>query len=904
MPNSNPLWHRYLRFWRSDPRAELEDELAFHVQARVDDYVAFGMDVEHARLEAARRVGDLARVRADCLRIDRQVARRRSMSDIGRGAWADLRVAVRQLRRHRALTIAAFVCLTLGIGANTAIFSVVDAVLFRPLPFRDPARLVMVGEGLPIISDENFGVISAPNYLDYKTLDGPVFASSAAFQSETATLTGGGSPEQVSGLEASASLFRVLGAVPALGRDFLPNADAVGAPEVVILADAFWRSRFGADPAIVGRPIVLDGRPRTVIGVMPPGFAFPLPGLHMEPAKYFAPFPITTAIIRQRGNSYETYVVARLAAGVTVERARTAVNAIALRMPELHPEVYPRTMQVTADAVPLRERLVVGVRRSLLVLLGAVGVVLLIACINVSGLLLARAAARGKEIAVRTAIGATRGRLVQQFLAESAVLVALGAAGGLVVAQVGARALVALAPDGLLSGYRIDVDGRVLALTLGVAVVAAVAFSLVPVLHGNERALPVQLREEGRGASTGRARQRGRRALVVSEMALALVLAAAAGLLVRSFVKALRIDPGFVPGHLLSFQVVLPRYRYPGPERVLEQERQIIERLTQLPGVVRATAATNLPVTHPWVMAVSPEGVQVAKLPLTSSDVVMPGYFEAMKIPLLEGRTFDAHDVLGADPVVIVDQQFARRFYPGQSAVGHRIKWGSATSSDPWGTIVGVVHTVKAQSLDEESMPETYSPALQHGQDSALVDFALRAQRYVVRTTGDPLAMVAAARSVVNEIDPELPVTQVETGEALVAQSVAGRRFETLLLGAFAALALVLAAVGIYGLIAYSVVQRQREIGIRIAIGATAGGVVRLVLREGAWTAVAGAALGLVGAVVLTRFMRSLLFEVGALDAVTFIAATGLLISVALVASWIPARRAARVDAVMAMRGE
>ncbi|HEX5438799.1 MAG TPA: ABC transporter permease [Gemmatimonadaceae bacterium] len=905
MRDPNPLWHRYLRFWRSDPRADLDDELAFHVQARIDEYIATGMNPEQARAEAEHRLGDLARVRVECSKIDQDFARRRSMSDIMRGVITDLRVALRQLRRERAITAAAGLCLVLGIGANTAIFSVVDAVLFRPLPFRDANRLVLVGEGLPKIGDQNFGTISTPDYLDFKTLDGPVFAASAVFKGEAAALTGGDAPERVTGLSTSASLFRVLGVRPALGRDFAPDADALGSPDVVIISDALWHRRFGGDPGIIGRAITLDGKPTTVIGVMPPSFSFPLPGLEVDPAAdFFVPLRMTPAVMHERGNSYDAFYIARLAPGVPLRRARAAANEIASRMAELHPDAFPRGFPVVANAVPLRQRLVADVRRSLLILLGAVGFVLLIACINVSGLLLARAAARSREIAVRTALGASRGRLVQQFLAESAVLVTLGAAGGLLLAHWGTRALAALAPDGLLDGYRIGIDVRVLAVTLAVVLLATIAFSLAPVLQRREDALPERLREEGRGTSTGRARQRGRRVLVVSEIALALVLAAGAGLLLRSFAKAMSQDPGFDPAHLLTFQVTLPSHGYPTAPQVARAEQQLVEQLAAIPGVTRATAGFTLPMAGQWKIAATPEGVPLPKTPLLVNDLVMPGYFKAMGIPLVAGRTFDAHDVVGAPPVAIVDEEFAKRYYPGETVIGRRLKWGTAGSRNPWMTIIGVVRTVKAHSMDEQSTPETYFPVLQFANDSTVANYATRSMRYVVRTAGDPLAVAGAVRHVVHSMNPALPLTHMETAETLIAQSMASRRFDMLLLTSFAALALVLAAAGIYGLIAYSVTQRQREIGVRMAIGATSGGIVRLVLREGAWTTAVGAVLGLVGAAALTRVMQSLLFGVGAVDVVTFACATGLLVAVALLASWLPARRAARVDPVVTIRGD
>jgi len=902
MSSPNPLWHRYLRFWRRDPRADLEVELGHHLQARIDEYTAAGMDDDAARAEAEQRLGDLRCVRAECTRIDGQLERKRSFSDAAQGFLMDIRVALRQIRRQPAFTATAVICLALGIGANTAILSVADAVLFRPLPFHEPDRLVLVGEGLPAIGDVNFGAISAPDFIDYGTLDGSVFASSALFEVESAALTGDAAPERVTGLRASASIFRVLGVHPALGSDFRADADAVGSPNAVIISDALWQRRFGGDPAVIGRAITLDGEPWTVIGVMPAGFAFPLPGLHADPADYFIPFRMTSTVLGQRGNSYDAYLVARLAPGVELERAKAAVNAIAGRIPTTYPDVYRSDFRIVADAVPLRERLVSDVRRSLLVLQGAAGLVLLIACINVSGLLLARGATRRREISVRNALGATRGRLARQLLAESAVLVAIGSAGGLLLAHWAARALTALAPEGLLAGYQVGVDGRVLAATLVIAVFATMAFALAPVLQWSARALPAQLRDEGRGSSAGRTRQRGRRVMVTTQIALALILASGAGLLVRSFANAMRVEPGFEPARLLTFQVALPELRYPDGASVTRAEQRLVDALADIPGVTRASAATYLPTTTYWQIAVSPEGVDLPKTPLVVNDIVHPGYFETMGIQLVQGRTFDARDVPGAPPVAIVDEQFAKRYFPGDNAVGRRIKWGSAESSEPWYTVIGVVRSVKARSLDERSTPQTYFSAQQQAAQESLVNFALRRMNYVVRTTGDPLAIVNSVRSVVRTVDAELPVTHIATGESLVTHSLTDRRFDMLLLGAFAALALLLAAVGLYGLIAYSVVQRQREIGIRVAMGATPRGVVGLVLREGAWTAGVGAALGVVGAVALTRVMRSLLFGVGALDAGAFVAAIVLLVVVALLASWLPARRAARVDPVEALR--
>src|SRR6185312_7926863 len=556
----NPSWFRYVAFWRSDPRGELEQELSFHLEARVDEYIASGLDPAAARARAVERLGNLARVQDDCQRIEDQYARRRSMSDALSGAVADLRHALRQLARQRAFAAAAIACLVLGIGVNTAIFSVVDAVLFRPLPFRDPGRLVMVGEGLPAISDANFGTISTPDFGDFATLDGSVFASASVFDRVSSTLTGGEQAERLSGLEVSSGLFRVLGATPALGRAFQAGDDAPGSPDAVVLSDALWRRRFGADRSIVGKTIVLDGKPTTILGVMPREFTFPLPGLGLEPAAFFVPLRMTPDVMQGRGNSFNAYMIARLAPGISVEKATAAVGTIAARLPSLYPNFYSPKFRVTAAALPLRAHLVSDVRQPLIVLLGAVAFVLLIACINVAGLLLARAAARTRELAVPGALGA------------------------LVLAHWCASALSRLAPDGMLAGYHIGLDARVLIFTLGVTGLVVAVFSLVPALSGRSLGLCNTLRDEGRGTSAGRSRQRARRVLVASEIALALVLTTGAGLLARSFAKVLEIDPGFVPEHLLSFRVAFPSYRY-SDARVPGAEQALIDSLARMPGV-------------------------------------------------------------------------------------------------------------------------------------------------------------------------------------------------------------------------------------------------------------------------------------------------------------------------------
>ena len=901
---SNPAWFRYLTFWRRDPRAELDQELAFHFEARVDEYIASGLDPAAARALAVQRLGDLARVRDDCQRIEALYARRRTISDSVSGVLGDLRYALRQLARQRAFAAAAIACLVLGIGVNTAIFSVVDAVLFRPLPFRDPGRLVMVGEALPVISDQNMGSISTPDFGDFAKLNGTVFASSSVFDPTSFTLTGSGSAERLTGLEVSASLFRVLGVAPALGRAFQHGDDAPGSPDNVVLSDALWRRRFGGDASIVGRTILLDGRPFTVLGVMPAGFTFPLPGLSLEPAQFFVPLRMTPDVMRGRGNSFNAFMIARLAPGVSVEHATAAVNTIAGRLPTVYPTFYSPAFRVGAGVLPLRAHLVSDVRGPLIALLGAVAFVLLIACINVAGLLLARAAARSRELAVRRALGASRGRLTAQYLAEGAVLAVPGALGALVLAHWCTAALSRLAPDGMLSGYSIGLDLRVLTFTVAVTMLVVVLFSLVPALSGSALGLANTLRDEGRGTSAGRPKQRARRVLVASEIALALVLTTGAGLLARSFANVLKVDPGFRPAHLLSFHIAFPSYRYPQAARVMDAEQALVDSLAHLPGARGATAAVNLPTLGGWQIAFSPEGEALPKVPIAANFVVLHDYFQTMGIPVVKGRAFDARDDARSGNVAIIDERLAREFYGGRNPIGLRLKWGAPQSTDPWKTIVGVVRTVPTRALDKASPPELYFPARQVAADSTLVDAELRELTFVVRTEHDPLVMTPRVQRVVRAIDPQLVVTHVQSVESLVSQSVASRRFDLLLIGAFAVLAVLLAAVGLSGLVAYSVVQRQREIGVRLAIGATQNGIIGLVLRDGLATAVWGSAFGVAGAFVLTRLMRSLLFGVGALDAATFLATTTILVAVAAFASWLPARRAARIDPMIAIRDE
>ena len=902
-PRRSPAWRRYVRFWGSDPARDLDDEVRFHLAARYDEYIALGMTPAQARAETDRRFGDVVRVRDECASIETQWTRRRSMIEIVKSAGADMRYALRQFRRNASLNAAAILCLALGIGANTAIFSVVNGVLYRPLPVREPDQLLLVGEGLPMFSDENFGVISLPEYADYRRLEPATFSGSAIYEPADYALSGaGGDPERVKTLRGSANLLDVIGVVPAHGRGFAAADADTSAPPVVIISDALWHRRFNADPGVVGRRVDVEGRPATVIGVLPSSFQFPLPGVGGQPADLFVPIRFTVTMEQLRGNSYNTWLVARLAPGVSVLAARHAVASLAASLPKLHPNFYGPDWKTTADAFPLRDRAVKDVRRPLLILLAAVGLVLLTACINVSGLLLARAEARAREIAVRRTLGATFWRLAQQSLAESALLVGVGGALGVIVAVWVVGVLAAHAPREMLHGYALSIDGRVLGVTAAIAIVTTVAFSLVPAFSGNRRALASSMNEAGRGSTSGFARQRGRRLLVVTQISLALVLSTAAGLMIRSFARVREVDLGFQPQHLVTFRTGLPAARYPTATSIIQFEQRLADGLRQIPGVRTASLTNNLPLSGPWRLSFSIEGVTLAKIPIASGEVVFPQYFEAMGIPVRAGRGLSASDVADALPVVVVNEAVARRYFAGRSVVGKRIKWGSPESRHPWLTIAGVTADVRQHGIDQSADAEIYLPALQ--QDSTGVVGFLRGPAFVVRGEGDSRALMTAVQRVVRRLDPALPIVGLQPMTDVVDTSMETRTFNTLLLAAFALLALGLASIGVYGLIAYSVVQRTREIGVRIAVGATPGRVVRGVLGQGLRLASIGVGVGIATALLLTRLMRSLLFDVSPFDLTSLVAAATVLFVVALLAGYLPARRAARIDPQTALRAE
>jgi predicted permease len=907
MSERTPSWRRYLRFVRSNAAADLDDEIAFHLAARIDELVAGGMTPELAEAAALQRLGDLARFRSQALRVDRQLEREQTMRDHFDTIIADVTFALRQLRRSPALAIAAVLCFALGIGVNSAVFSVVNGVLLRPLPYRDADRVVGINEGLPKMGP-GMGRIAAAELLDYRELDGRVFQATAIFEQRSFTIRGAdGSLERAPGALVSGNFLRVLGREPALGRipaTWLANAhDPTAAPptDEIIVSYSFWRTRLGGDSSIIGRTMQFGpSGVATVAAVMPPAVPFPIGGLGVTPADIFALYTLTPGVLNRRGDNYGTWAFGRLADGVSIEQANAAVANVATSLPRRYPTFYGQgTAQVVGGVAPLREQIVGEVRRPLLVLLGAVCLVLLIACLNVSSLLVARALARQREIAVRRAIGASRSRLAQQFLTESLVLVGIGGFAGLMVGRYGAALLSRFDPSKSLNGYDVGVDWRVVALTAAVTGLTGIVFSVLPGIAGRDD-LQTALRDAAQGKALSRS------GLVVAEIAIALLLTVGAGLMVRSFLQLRAVNPGFSADHLLTFRVTFPESRYKTGAATISGERLLAQRLGGIPGVKAVSAGSDIPAASGSLIGFTPDpavGPLPDKVPISTASLVQANYFETLGIPVRAGRTFTEADGVGSEPVAIIDESLARKHFAGGSAIGRRIKWGSVESPQPWRTVIGVVGEVKQQGLtDDGALPSIYFPAAQF--DSGPVMSMVRGQTYMVKTSGDPRAVTAAVRRLVKDFDGMMPVTGVRSMDEALSSTIADRRFNTFLLGAFAAVALGLAAVGIYGLIAYSVAQRTRELGIRIALGALPADVLLLVLRQGGKLAAAGIVIGSAGAVAATRWMRSMLFHVDPLDPLTFGAVAVALVGVAIAASWAPARRAARVSPVTAMRNE
>ncbi|HEX8283358.1 MAG TPA: ABC transporter permease [Pyrinomonadaceae bacterium] len=816
----------------------------------------------------------------------------------------DVRFGLRTLLKRPGFTLVAVVTLALGIGANSAIFSVVNAVVLRPLPYAAPERLVALWGNLNQKGFEELEV-SAPEYADFRGRGAHVFEDVAAYYESGFNMTGAGEPERIQGVRATASLFSTLGVAPLTGRAYTEEEDRPGAPDVAVISHSLWRRRFNSDPSVVGKSVTLDGRPTTIVGVMRADFHFP-----NNDADVWKPAAFDADLLspNNRGSHFLN-AVARLKEGFTPARANTEVAALARAQGAENAGNYPRGFG--ASVRPLAEEVVgPSVRTSLFVMLGAVGLVLLIACANVANLLLARASSRRKEVAVRTALGAGRARIMRQLLTESVLLSLAGGGAGLMLALWGVDLLVALAPEGTPRVAEVGLDARVILFTFGVSLLTGVVFGLAPALHASKVDLNESLKEGGRGGGEGAGRGRLRGLLVVGEFALALVLLAGAGLLVKSFTRVLDERPGFDARGVLTMRLVLPESKYKSYDAHRAFYSSLFERLRRLPGVEAVGANNLLPLngsggSRTFLIEGRPVPAGQPK-PEEQLRYVTPGYFAAMRVPVLRGRDFDERDVQTAPRVAVVSRSMAERHWPGEEAVGKRLAYagiGRGHDEKPeWIEVVGVVGDVKHRGLDLESKPEIYVPVHQ----------PLFANRptpplslYVaVRTSGDPAALAPVVRREVAAVDPEQPLANVRTMEERLAESVAQRRFNMTLLGVFACVALLLAGVGVYGVMAYAVARRTHEIGIRVALGAQRGDVVRLVLRQGMWLALAGVGLGVVGAYAATRLMSGLLYGVSPTDPLTFLGVSALLTAAALLACLLPARRATKVDPMVALRYE
>jgi putative ABC transport system permease protein len=818
---------------------------------------------------------------------------------IGRGSLAgdlarDVVHAAKRLRKNYGFAAIVVLTLALGTGANAAIFSIVDAVLLRQLPFREPDRLVAVAARH---ADRGRYPFNLPDFLDYRDRN-RTLAALAAYGSWNVNLTGSGDPERLSGLRVSAGLFDLLGTRALAGRTLLPADDEPGHERVVVLTHALWRRRFGGDAEIVGRTILLNGAGYEVVGVLPPEFLFPV--RETELAAPLAPAADPSRAVRASTNTL--FGIGRLKPGVTREQAQADIDAVARRLREEYP--VANAHKAGAMVTPLHEELVAGFRQALWILLGAVGVVLLIASVNLASLALARAASRHREMAVRAALGATRGRLVRQLGAESLLLALAGGAAGALLAGFGVDLLVALSPAGLPRLAEVHVDRRVLVFTLAIALTSGLVFGLGPALWGSRPDLQEMLRSR-RGDGQASARRRGRSLLVVAEIALSLVLLAGAGLLVKSFLRLQQVDPGFRADHLLALRLSLPKDRYHGRAATAAFCDTLRPRLAAIPGVQAAGVVSALPLSG-----------AVAAVPFTIDGRAAPpdehlqahyrladaGSFHALGVPLVAGRMFDEHDGPAAPPVALISRGFARRFWPDADPIGATLHIDDNDSGPRAVTVVGIVGDVRHLGLDSEPEPHLYLPVPQAHEDS--VGLLTGSQFWLLRTTVAPESIAAAARRAVAAVDPDVPATNLRTMEQYLAASVAPRRFNLRLLLVFAAAALVLAASGLYGVISYGVTQRTHEIGVRMTLGALRRDVLRLIVGQGMVLAGSGVALGLVASLLLTRVAESLLFGVSATDPGTFAGMAILVLGVALAACVIPARRATRVDPIAALRSE
>lgn len=878
-------------FRRKSVETELEDELRFHLERQVEKYVQSGMNCE----EAQRR----ARVEFGGVELVKEEARDARGVSLIETVARDVRYGLRTLRSNSGFSVIAILTLALGIGATTAIFSVIDSVLLRPLPYADPASLVMVWEKDSQGSNPR-NTVSPPDFLDWGSRNS-VFSGMAGLFDQRANLTGNGAPQEVVLQDVTANFFSILGVNPVLGTGFTPENGQPGRDDVLVLSYGLWNERFGGDPSIIGKTITLSGHTLTVVGVAPESFQWFIKDGSLTGAKpqMWTPWIIPKELYDRKNAGRFMTVVARLKLGVTVHQAQTQMSTIAAQVAQEHPDFNGHW---GANVVAVREQISGDLRPALLILLGAVGLVLLIACANVSSLLLARAAAREREIAIRTAIGASPWRIACQLVTESILLAVMGGGLGVVLAYWGTNALLAASPRNLLNMASVSMDVRVLAFAAGATLLGGLLFGFLPSYISAHSSISETLKEGGRSSSEGKRRGIARNAFVVVQMCLALVLLAGSGLLIRSFIRLVGVDPGFDASHLLTFKVTLPSSKYKTDRECQVFFQQLLTRLSRLPGVRSATMNSFPPFSglgaDTGVHILSQPARSLMDLPDAAVRVVGPDYFHTMEIPLRTGRTFNEQELTEARHVVIVNQAFVDKYMSGTNPLGQKAVIFMQSLEESGNTpseIIGVVGDVRQMGLDTPGEPTVYWPH---------PELVYSGMTILVRTSNDPLALISAARHELQQMDPEQPMAAVATMEQLLGDSLSRSRFTMFLLAIFAAIALLLASVGIYGVIAYGVTQRTQEFGIRIALGAERRDVLRLVLGQGARLALLGIGLGAILALMLSKFLAALLYGISPSDPLTFVGVAFLLGFVALAACYVPARRAMKVDPMLALRYE
>lgn len=882
---------------------ELQEEMKFHLEEKERELIAAGMAPEEAKFAASRHFGN-----ATLLREQSGEAAGFSVDAV----LQDLRYGARLVRRNPVFATTVIIVLAIGIGANAAMFSLINSVLLRPLPYKDSDRLVFAYNTVP--SRGWFDSVSSPLDVTEMRKHNRTLERLAGFYTRPRSLTGGGEPEQVETMIVSPEFFEVFQAAPLLGRTFVADEEHWGNHRVVVLAEGIWKRRYAADPNLVGRAIQLNGEPHTVVGIMPARFWFESRDVQLWVPMAFAPDDNSNT-----HNNFFVSMVGRLKPDASAEAATADLDVIMKRIAEAAPEISG----MGAAVRPMHEAMVGDVRRGLMVLFGAVGCVLLIACANIGNLQLARAADRAREMAVRNAIGASRGRLVRQFMAESMLLSFIGGIAGLALAYGMVKVLMVIAPSDFPRLDELKLDGMVLAFTFGACVFAGLLFAIAPALYFQGSNLSDALRDSSRN-SERRSNRRLRSALVVSEVAMALVLLIGAGLMIRSLLELRRVNAGVDAENVLTMELLLPRAKYGIPElektwapqgnvkRVAFFE-ELVQRVETLPGVHDAGAVSGLPLSgDSWGKQVTlldrPEPTKADDVPMVQYGAVAGDYFRALRIPLVKGRMFNKGDNLDSTPVVLVNQEFVRRHFGDGEPLGKTLKLTAPIQFmpqnsfpegyvDPIYTIVGVVGDVRYEAMADPAEPTVYGWYSQ-GREIASQMFV------TVRTDGDPFAYVPLIREQLRQIDPDRPISEITTMEQLAAASIAEPRLQAILLGSFSGMALLLATVGIYGLISYSVAQRRQEIGIRIALGAAARQVLGLLVAQGVRLALLGLGIGIAAALLLTRAMTNLLFGVKATDPLVFVGISALLAGTAVLASYIPARRALKVDPMVSLRHE